>query len=252
MFCEASADHRTVAGIVDRVLAERCDVWVREQLDAHPEGVRTWFPDERGEPWSDVHSVRNVALALGLRLQHGHFDGKPAEPYAHMVFNAVLVSRANAATGSPIDALVVVADLDNQPAERLRGLEQGRARGQAVLDTVPVLVGAPNPNREAWVLVGFEPLDAVEKAKLDAERQTLGFFPNVSPERLTAMDEHAKNHTKRVVDALTDGDAEREARCWSETPVALLEARGNGCGLSAFMAEVERKLCAQVDGRTRP
>ncbi len=188
---------------------------------------------------------------MGLRLNHGHFGGEPAEPFAHMVFNAVLVARETAKTLA-IDALVIVADLDNQPADRLKGLEQGRVRGQAVLDSVPVIVGAPNPNREAWVLVGFDPLDAAEQAKLDAERRTLGFYPNESPERLVAVDERAQNHTKRVLDVLTGGDDEREARCWSESRIESLQARGVGCGLTHFMTEVEQKLCPQIDNRSRP
>ncbi len=188
---------------------------------------------------------------MGLRLDHGHFGGEPAEPFAHMAFNAVLVAR-EAAKKVAIDALVIIADLDNQPVDRLKGLEQGRVRGQAVLDPVPVIVGAPNPNREAWVLVGFEPLDAAERERLDAERKALGFYPNESPEQLVAVDERAPRHTKRVLATLTGGDEEREARCWSESGFELLRARGVGCGLTDFMTEVEQKLCSQIDNRSRP
>jgi len=72
------------------------------------------------------------------------------------------------------------------------------------------------------------------------------------PERLSAFDEHAPRHAKRVLAALTGGDAERETRCWSEADLALLEGRGGGCGLADFITEVEQKLCPQIDNRSRP
>lgn len=250
LFCEGKSDYRTVPGLIDRALAEKGPEWVQDALrDGQAEVVRRWREDARGEAWFDLHQVRREAVSRGVRLRQGHFDGEPGAPGAQTVSNVIRLTRALQRETPPdeaIEAVVFVWDLDDDPDNRRKGVAQGLAAEGSFIDGALLVVGLANPNREAWVLVGFDPTDAAERARLEAERETLGFQPHEEPEQLTAMKEQAQNHTKRVLSALCGGDRNREAQCWQKAPYETLRARGEGCGLRAFLDEVERELVPLV------
>lgn len=242
-FCEAPADFRTTTGLVDRVLRDEGPPWIGDLLDSHPKGVREWADDDQGREFCDIHRVTEYARRLKLRIPQGHFDGKPGAPGASMARTAILIARAIAkgstprSESKPIDAIVIVWDMDDQGDVRRLGLEQARAEA-AGWAPFRVVVGCPDPMREAWMLAGFEPQSEEEKARLLALRKELGFSPCEDAHRLDAKSEQAKRSSKRVVEALTGGDQAREERCWTVTPLATLRARGFGNGLRAFLDQV--------------
>ncbi|MBI5515560.1 MAG: hypothetical protein HY909_17400 [Deltaproteobacteria bacterium] len=256
LFCEAVGDFRTTSGLVDRVLGERGPRWVAELLEHSPEGVREWVPDDHGNAFFDVHDLYKTTRAWGLPMRRGFFGERPGRPGATMVFHAVRLAEClpQRRPGQAVpDGMVVVWDMDKQGDDRREGLTQGRDEARQLAGAaIAVVLGSPDPNREAWVLAGFTPQNEVEEARLEAEHRALGFWPNVAPEALGAQDERATKNTKRVLRAVLGADPEREARCWTETPLAVLSERGAGCGLTDFLAEVEEHLLPQVLRRATP
>lgn len=257
VFCEARADFETTAGLVERVLREEAPAWVRDLLDAGPEAasaVLAWHPDKEqheSPPFFDLHHAKDLASRLRVRIPHGHFDGEPGKPGALMARTAFLVARELARRGTPIDAVLLVWDMDDQGEDRRRGVKQGRA---AVASIVPfkIVLGCPDPMREAWVLAGFDPETDDERASLAAERQRLGFCPSEEAKQLTAKDEQATHNPKRVLHELTAGDRDREARCWTAAPLETLRARGQASGLTAFLDEVAATVIPLVTNAPRP
>ena len=253
MFCEARGDFRTASGLVDRVLHERGAAWLRELLEAFPETVRAWIGPDDETPFFDTHRTYREALQRGLRLRYGHFDGAPAAPGALALYTAAQVVRSLRSKAHRDDpwALVYVWDADTQGTLRREGAAQARREATALLGDGALVVGIADPNREAWVLAGFVAEGADEQRRLDELRQRLGFWPNETPERLTAQDDNAIHHTKPVLRGLVGSDPEREARCWREAPFEELTRRGAGSGLAAFLVEVAGALLPQVDPGVR-
>ena len=73
------------------------------------------------------------------------------------------------------DAVVVVWDMDKQGDARRNGLVQGRNAASALFGERGIVLGCPDPNREAWVLVGFDAEDDNERRRFADERSALGF-----------------------------------------------------------------------------
>jgi hypothetical protein len=223
-FCEAAADFAISSHLVERLL--------------DPE-----VPDWRGEGDRDFYTVKRVhaiARARRLGVPHGHFDGKPGAAGATMARTVFWLCRDFAKT-QPLDGVVLVWDMDDQPEDRSRGLDQARTEATR-LASFRIVIGRANPNREAWVLVGFDAETDEERERLEELRQELGYPPNQDAHRLTAKHETDKHNGKRVLRALTDGDHDREARAWRDTSLATLRARGRNCGLAEFLAEIEEHL----------
>lgn len=101
-----------------------------------------------------------------------------------------------------------------------------------------IVIGCPDLEREAWVLAGFEPENAAERARLDGEHGDLGFSPCEEAHRLRDKDDRGQRSPKRVLAAFTSGEAGREERCWTDTPLERLRARGVESGLRRFLDEV--------------
>ena len=138
--------------------------------------------------------------------------------------------------------------MDGEASERRAGLEQARREAEKLV-ALPIVLGRPDRMREAWVLAGFDAQSPEERDRLDHERQQLGFHPNLEAHRLTAADPLAKRSAKRVLAALTAGDRDREARCWTEAMLATLRARGVGSGLTEFLEEIEQRLAPLCGAR---
>ena len=252
IFCEAAADFRTAETLIDEVLRLRCSQWVRDLYEQNPEFVREWHGPREGLAWFDIHAIYAIARDLGVRLGYGHFNGRSAKAGARMLDTIVrirreLLRRDGGDHGS--DALVVVWDMDKQGDGRRAGLAQ--AGGDSVLPLdVTLVLGCPDPNREAWILAGFVPRDD-ELGQLEAARRELGFYPNERPHELPASDETALRNTKRVLhEALGVTTWEREQECLriaDDIAFQRLSARGSAAGLQAFLSAIEEKLVPQVD-----
>jgi hypothetical protein len=208
-------------------------------MDAAPVGIRSWH-DELGQTFFIMRDLTKHVDRLGARVQHGYFDGRPGAADIMTGRNAVSIVRALLKRGDDIDAALVIRDMDDQP-DRRTGLEQARTEAQSWV-SFRIVLGCPDPMREAWVLCGFEPEGDDEQATLSEIRRDLGFSPHVDAHLLTAKDEQAKRSAKRVLRALTMDDRDREDRCWQETPLDTLRARGELTGLRAYLAEVEQNL----------
>ncbi|WP_242515140.1 hypothetical protein [Sorangium cellulosum] len=105
-----------------------------------------------------------------------------------------------------------------------------------------MLLGVAHPMRECWVLAGFVPETRPEVAALDALRKELGFDPTARSHELDASSKTAKRSPKRILERLTGGEVDREARCWTEPDLDHLRQRGRDNGLAAFLSEVEERL----------
>lgn len=234
---EAPADFRVATELADRVILDKID-WLDEAILATQ---RQWIAEDGGRPlkWS---VIAGLARAAGIRVQ-GQFDGVPGEPDARAGRRALayLFFRFD-----DLAAAVLVRDVDDQP-ERREGLQQAKVffadRGK------PIVLGVAVVERESWVIAGFEPRDADESDRLQAERQKLGFNPCERPHELTACkDDAAVRSPKRVLAALVGNDNQRERECWITTPLPTLRARGTENGLAAYLNDVEVQLVPIIRG----
>jgi hypothetical protein len=250
LFCESPADASTVQGLVDRVIREQGPDWLGELLDGPAEGARQvlgWVPDHAGRSFFDLHGLSAQARRLGLRIPQGHFNGEPGAAGALMARTAFHVARELSLGQEKAEAVLLVWDMDDQGQERRQGLEQARQEASGIVPFVLIL-GCPDPMREAWVLAGFEPETEEERNRLAALRKELGFHPCQEAHRLDAKKEHARKSPKRVLDTLTSGVREREGRCWTATSLTVMSERGQHSGLAAFLNEVKTLLLPRLTG----
>ena len=255
-FCEAPGDFRLASGLVDLVLRESEVAWVVDNLET-PGIIRMWQPDGSGRDYFDLHHLNDYAdelRARGLRVRRvrGHFDGRPGEPGSAMARKAFLIAEAlhKYTPDEPIDAVVLLWDTDEQRRDRPEGVKAARdeARRWAPFQ---IVCGFPDPEREAWVLAGFDPRDDTERQRLEELHRDLGFSPVYRAVRLRDKDSGALRDIKRVLAILTGDDPDREARCWIDPSLATLRARGADTGLSAFLDELEAALPALLGIRPR-
>jgi len=251
VFCESPADFETATGLVERVLKEEGPAWLRDLFDGSGEVVRQmlieWLPDGEGRTFFDVHKTERYARRLNLRVPHGHFSGEPGAAGALMARTAFGVARElGETTRESIDAVLLVWDMDDQADDRRRGLQQAREEAERMVPVPFVIVlGCPKPEREAWILAGFEPETDEEHKRLKKVRSELGLNPCLEAHRLGSKRDHSKRSLKRVLEYLTDEDPGRQARCWTETSLELLRSRGRDSGLTVFLED-------EVKGRLLP
>jgi hypothetical protein len=240
-FCEAPADFRMTGGLVDRVLRGSGPTWVAENLEA-PEVIRTWQPDGFGRAYFDLHKLDEYVDRLTVRVPHGHFGGTPGGAGALMARTVFWIVRTvhRGAPDDPIEAVVLVWDGDSQSEQRSAGVETAREEARAWAP-FRIVCGFPDPEREAWVLAGFEPCDEGERARLDELQRELGFSPVLDAVRLRGRRGDPRD-IKRILRELTADDHEREERCWTDPPLEVLRARGAATGLTAFLDEIEAIL----------
>ena len=250
-FCEAAADFRTASGLLDRVLREEGPSWIADLIDEQSDSVRTWYLDSRGRAFFDVHTWREYAKQLSIRIPHGHFGGRPGGAGALMARTVFLIARElnrRANEGEQIEVVMLVWDMDDQPADRRGGLAVARDEARSWA-TFEIVLGCPDPMRETWVLAGFDPVHDDERTCFEDIRRELGFSPIEQAHRLTAKDEQAKLSAKRVLRALVDGDPDREERCWRETPLEILRDRGASSGLREYLDAIRQLVlprCARA------
>jgi hypothetical protein len=225
---------RVVTTLVDAALLDGC-AW----LDGVLEYCRRWRGLEEGEAWSK-HRREDAQGGAGRGAggrpdrpeirPHGHIQGEPLKSNARETRE--ILSRFQEREPRP-DVLILARDLDGRP-ERLEGIDQVR-RG---LDwSFRVVVAAPQPEVEAWVVSGFEAADEGETRALRGLCEALSFDPTREAHRLTSRPSDVPTDAKRVLAALTGGDEAREGRCLADR--SRLRERDRGNGVTAFLDEVD-------------
>jgi hypothetical protein len=246
-FCESPADFRLAAGLVDLVLRQLGAAWVVDSFDA-PDVIRTWQPDGFGHAYFDIHCLTQYTDELRVRSVRGHFNGQPGGAGASMARKAFLIAQAlrKRAPDEPIDVVVFIWDTDQQRTERPAGVRAARddARKWKLFQ---IACGFPDPEREAWVLAGFDPCDDAERQSLEKLHRDLGFSPVLHAIRLRDPNDGAPRNIKRVLGVLTGGDPDREQRCWTEPSLSMLRDRGGETGLAAFLDELVVALVPLLD-----
>jgi hypothetical protein len=227
---EAPADADAARILVDRVLRARRS-WIDEETLEHLRSWRGIEPDSAVTHWKQVRALAKAHEVSG----HGLFSGEPGAPDARAARRALLLFTKLGMT----DAVVLLRDADDQ-SERRIGLEQAR-EGSRHRDVVAI--GVAEPEREAWVLAGFQPRDEAERSALARERQRLGFDPCREPQSLRGDD---KRSAKTALAALTRDDCERERQCLADTPLEHLRERGAGCGLEEFLDELAARVASVI------
>ncbi|WP_155893548.1 hypothetical protein [Cystobacter fuscus] len=190
-------------------------------------------------------SVREEFQRTGIKGIFGKFSGQPGALDAHAARRALLLL---ASSGQRPDAVLLVRDSDGK-LERRSGLEQARDSYEWPF---PVVIGLAEPKRECWVLAGFEPRTEDEKAQLQKEERRLSFHPVRGAHKLTASEHGAKTDAKKVLDALTRGEPERERVCLEETPLGTLSTLGRETGLAAYLQDVRERLVPVLGGHRAP
>lgn len=240
--CEARADQLTACGIADRALAAQVDWLAPEVRDS----IYRWsgvnpLPEERFVRWQ---KVREELGRRGLKSIFGLFGGEAGRPDAFIARQALLLF---ASLDRRPDAVVLVRDSDGDSMRRA-GLEQARS---TMHWPFKVVIALAEPKREAWVLAGFEPGNADEETRLRDLTERLSLDPIRKSHTLDAREHGAKTDIKRALRELTRDDGDRERRCLEETPLDVLEQRGQENGLTAFLAEVRERLVPILTGAGR-
>jgi hypothetical protein len=228
LLVEADADAETVRVLVDRLLEQTAD-WITPELLPDLRAWRGFEPPTEASLWKHV---ARLCEQHGVRV-HGKFDNAPGAPDARAARRALALFRKLEAP----DAIVLVRDADHQSRGRLAGLQQARADRRHGIDPDRVAIGVAIPEREAWHLVGFVPIDNDERQRIAEERERLGFDPTLHPHRLRG---NAKRNAKPVLDKLTAGDRERERQCLADLP--LDDDRCEACGLTPFLVELRERV----------
>lgn len=230
--CEAAADRELVAVFADRIaVAEH--LW----LDGIIESVRKFAgatPSETFVRWAQISRMceeRRVPRAHGL----GYALGRRS---------ALMALRLALTLETRPTAVVLLHDSDEDYEGWRESLEAARRDfcANAPRRPFPVVIGVAHPEREAWVLAGFEPKTPDEQSRCAELRAELGFNPWEHAERLTSAREIHKKDAKRILQYLTTGDHERELACLREADLEKLGARGEASGLRAFLAEIRERL----------
>ncbi len=237
---EAKSDQQIARGLAERILAERIDWLELEDLIDYCH----WRGFDEGNLYLAWGGIEGLARRQGL-VSHGRFRGKFDERRARL---ALLLF--NSLERAP-DAVVLVRDTDNVP-ERVPSIERARKAGQWPFE---VVLATPHTKRECWILNGFEPRTAGEKAALEKVRRNLGFDPSQSADRLTGKGKRGENNAKVVLGqglGVEPGSA-REDACWQETGLNGLRERGIETGLTAYLQEVVDRLVPILAGfQARP
>ncbi len=243
---ESSADARTATKLAERVLVEKVDWLESDNLQY----LFQWSGLQNGTEysyWSDISKIIDDAKDLGYKparfLGHGR-DGLPYKADGATSIKLLNLVRRFLQKTRLIRAILLIRDLDNQP-ERRKGLEQARLAqidGQSKLE---IVIGTADRMREAWVLNGFIPSNQEEERILVEIERELKFDPCLESHRLREKSFAGANrirNPKVVVEKLTGGNMEREQKCWEETSLELLRARGVNTGLTDYIDEVEQRL----------
>jgi hypothetical protein len=229
---EGTSDVRVVKGFAERALLEKSN-------NFDPDSLK-WRGLREGTSsilWQDVrHEIRERTR---VRL-HANFRKKlsddPSKVYEYPATKALLLCHEH---GKP-QAVVMMCDADSQP-ERIKGLNQAREKHIKLYGSdYPIIVGMPDPCREAWVVCGFTPKNSKEQKRFNDIQKRLDFDPTREPHRLNTA--NAERNAKRVLGELIDKDVDREEPCWTQADFQHLLLHGDQCKLKAYLEEVQEHL----------
>lgn len=235
LVCEASADAELAGCLIRRSLRAHGPDW----LDGLPEVAEFegWTGAERKGVvfWTDLAKVYRKGFGRSLQ-------GRNIGPYSLPALQAILLAEREVG----LDALVLMVDLDREKDRRTSLLD---IRRNAEAFPFDVLVATPDPEREAWVLHGFEPADPQEEERLAALKRSLGFDPRTKPHKLRSDARRKATHRdiKQVLAHLV-GERDRERHCWEETSLEILEVRGEETYLRDFLVEIREILVPRLTG----
>jgi hypothetical protein len=246
--CEAQADATIACSLADRVLCEdeQSPGWIEpEILDA----LRKWSgfgPNESFTTWSSLPGIFNdPALRIPRFLRRESPDRRNQYDYPE-ARKAILVAILLQKKRPSIRGLLLIRDMDQQEEERKDSLI--KARVDAQLSQLTVVLGMASPKREAWVLNGFVYMDNEEQTRLDQLQHELGFNPCLEIHRLNGRRGEDRD-IKRVLNELTNHDKNRERDCWEQTPLPTLRQNGPHTGLAAYLDEVRDRLLPLLSSR---
>lgn len=236
VFAEDSRPVRFSQGLGDRIMVEEGPDWLEpELLDV----LRRW---QALDPGQDFTKWTALKRARGER-HRPRYLGRSASTergsdYAMGVV-ALLAAAQLAPDSGDTRAVLMLRDADSSK-DRRDGLRQAAAEPRFA--HLNVMVGIADKMSEAWVLAGWQPRDASERAKLAACCADLGFDPTRTPQRLRAPKPEAQRHPKAVVQRLLQDDLDREAA------LALLSENGAGSGLADLIEQMRRILPELIGG----
>ncbi|TNE45045.1 MAG: hypothetical protein EP343_27630 [Deltaproteobacteria bacterium] len=243
---EAGADFRTASCLADRVIAEKSSEEGNDWVGDNLEDLRQWVgfsPSTSYSCWKDIKSIR--AQKQGSPRMLGHLRGEPLGSDGTAARLVVLMAEQELKYRPNLRAIMFIRDLDvhSQKQKRIESINRVR---DAYKDLFTIVLGVADPKREAWVLNGFVPQGAEEKAAVEELHKTLGFDPCLDAHKLRTVGlnnpKEQERNIKEVLDELTGKDYDREEKCWSVTPLELLSKRGEETYLSDFLIEVEEFL----------
>lgn len=243
---ESSADARTATKLGDRILVETVE-WLEPDTLEH---LFRWSGLEENTEyscWKDIGSILENFKEQGLRLPRfigrGRYGSPPLKADGASSIKVLNLIRFLQKT-RPINAVIFIRDLDNQP-ERREGIEQARSQQINEPPHLEIIIGTADRMRESWVLNGFIPRNDREIQILEQIKIELNFDPCEESHRLRSSDKSGPErirNPKIVVEKLTGGDLERERFCWEETSLDILKTRGVKTGLTAYLIEIEERL----------
>ncbi|MCC6558193.1 MAG: hypothetical protein IT372_35045 [Polyangiaceae bacterium] len=229
--------------LCDRIIAERSS-WLRDHWgeEASRRHHRIWTglePSDRS--WSSRSDVKRLAQQCSVRIQ-----GLGVKAEGALARKALEVARRLRPGAA---ALFIVHDTDGdlETAARMR-----EGAGAAAAVSPRVVIAAPHPEAEAWLMAGIVPETPEEREALGAERERLGFDPTANPGALSSGRAEGKRDAKRICEAILgarEDSAERWERCWKETPLEILERNGEGAGLREYTREVEELILPLLGDR---
>jgi hypothetical protein len=199
------------------------------------DGLRCWqgrAPDERWykyRPEDAERLPRKLPDGRPIR-RHGKLGGEPEIRMWRDVLYLLAVAQ-------PRPALVVLCrDMDAAPT-RFLGMDAARLRDSWPFE---VVIAAPDPEIEGWIVAGFQARSDDERRLLAELRKELSFDPTTQSHRLTSRPNDAKTDAKRVLARLCDSDLERRAECLTDR--RRLRERGAANGLGAFLDEIDKRV----------
>jgi hypothetical protein len=246
--CEAVGDYDLATGLADRYAQEPAHglgTWIRDDLNTY----RQWRGLTDQDPFTPWKWAPAIARGRRLRV-HGYAGPKTLASFeVHRIFGIVALLEEGLPAG-----LLLVRDTDADKTRRQEFRESVKqlqawlvARGAGMR----LSLALPHPEAEAWLLAGFEPESAEEQEALEVARRDLGYDPRLHAERMNPDVEvtaqgPVRSSTKRVLDALTAGDADRRRRCWADAPFERLRARGEETGLTEFLKDLDAQFLGSL------
>lgn len=248
--CEADGDLRVAKGLAEKMLLEKLTWFADLDVEARP--VWGGFPISSDFlRWASIGKVYKAVedeKPPRVRAVLGRFrDGLPPKLEAVNALKALRLAELVSAY-----AAVLMRDVDQHSREALQiGLEHGkleylRTRINHGQKPVQVIIGTPDRYRETWLLAAFVAKNTTEKERLKTEQKAvIGVDLQKEPHRLRDAPGQPRC-AKDIWERLSNNDFTREDACWNDVPFEILHANGFGCGLSAYLLEVEKHLLPAV------